>query len=102
MNQQIVDGLKKARTLIENPNNWVNHAPSPEEISKGTYCLVEALTVALNLKDTGGLVFAKTLDSIRKLIVPEKIVSRYNDSHSHSQILDLIDLAIKQEEEEKK
>lgn len=95
MNEKtVVEVLQKARALISKPENWCQHVfKQRNNTGAMSYCAMGAVNEAsrwhpeihpacvLALRDAGGF-------------SPIMTIPRYNDTHTHAEVLALFDKAI--------
>lgn len=110
MNNDAVTILRKAKKLISNPKRWCKNGGNASD-SNGR------LTDALNTHAVAWCVYGAVLkvdrnvlagDSVEKLLrkACEKVtkehslVSLYNDTHTHEEVMHLLDVAIQLGEEQ--
>lgn len=89
-----LDYLKNGKQLIMNEENW---APLGGDVTQNRHCVITALYGGLFNHSDSGLEFSRA-QILLAVAIPEEsgsvFVSEYNDTHTHSEILDLYDRAI--------
>jgi hypothetical protein len=94
-NQKAVEILRKTRLIIIDPAVWVNHAPS---INKSEHCVFTAfvetsLNYDINQANIALFALADEMDGLDS-------ISKYNDTHTHKEVIDVIGRAISRLEKE--
>ena len=83
--------LQKARGLIADPAAW----GQGEDRDDGTLCLLQAIDAACGGSPGWGDRFSPALARLRRHAGP--VVSEFNDTHTHAEVLAVLDSAIKEE-----
>lgn len=100
--------LIKAKEVIVNPENWIKHYYAYDKnrspVGRGThpdavcFCSVGALQKVIGDKGDASDIFVNT-SKIRELTkvlgdVAGETITEYNDSHNHSEVMEVWDKAI--------
>ncbi len=88
---KISEILSIARDLISNTENWCQRSYG----SYNKYCASSAIWKAAETTQCGNDLLYSSLAYIAKMIQEDnKILTKYNDSHTHDEVINLFDRAI--------
>ncbi|AXV15092.1 hypothetical protein CYG48_04885 [Neorhizobium sp. SOG26] len=92
-----VEILKAARELIADEKNWLQGSLYDRRNGEDCYCAVGALDVVTEMD---GDALDRAIEAIQELLGAGNSIVNFNDTHAHSQVIDLFDSAIARAESE--